>query len=87
LQRFADGQRQSLGERCSFDRHFHGCTPESIELEREEELDSRLMRAWPAQWPEQKFVDLDSDGDASDWIEQGLGNPISETLFGLPLDP
>jgi hypothetical protein len=76
-----------LGERCSFDPLWHLSQPESIQQELDnDDLDSRMMSAWPASWPGQSIVELGNIGDSGDWLEQVIGNPVSEVLFGLPLN-
>ena len=76
-----------LGERCSFDPLYHQFQPEAIQQELDnEDLDSRMMAVWPGGWPGQEIVELDNVGDPGAWLEEVIGNPISEVLFGLPLN-
>ena len=76
-----------LGERCSFSPHFDEFRPEAIQEEIDnEDLDARLMSAWPSAWPGQEIVELDNVGDSGMWLAEVIGNPVSEVLFGLPLN-
>jgi hypothetical protein len=85
-ERFIRAALELLGERCSFDPHYRHYQPQAIKEKLEnEDLDSRLLAARPLDWPGQEIVELDNIGDASAWLEQVIGNPISEVLFGLPL--
>ncbi len=72
-----------LGERCSFYPNFTHCRPESLKEEMEDDdLDSRLMSAWPGGWPGQEIVELDNVGDPGAWLAQALDRPTSEVIFG-----
>jgi hypothetical protein len=76
-----------LGEGCSFDPRYQRFPPDAIQQELDNEnLDDRLFAAWPASWPGQQLVELDAVGDPGAWLEHVLGNPVSEILFGLPLN-
>src|SRR5262249_35813285 len=44
------------------------------------------MAARPADWPEQKIVELDNLGDPGGGLEVVLGNPTFDVLFGLPFN-
>ncbi|HZL34881.1 MAG TPA: hypothetical protein VFC78_06195 [Tepidisphaeraceae bacterium] len=76
-----------VGERCSFDPHYMQLTAENAKAELEnEDLDDRLMRAWPADWPSQQVVHLDNVGDPGAWIPEALGEPVAQVLFGWAWD-
>lgn len=72
-----------LGERCSFDMNYNRLLTESIKQEIENEnIDERLLGSWPSDWPGQNVVELDNLGDAGIWIENAIGEPLIEVLFG-----
>jgi hypothetical protein len=71
-----------LGARCSFDMYRPWRSQKQIQEDQQEDLDSRLFRTWPADWPTQEIVELDVVGDPGYWIEKMTGGEIFESLFG-----
>jgi len=77
---------QALGERCSLNPNYARYSPEAIQEElQDENLDGRLMHAWPGGWPGQQVVELDNVGDPGDWLEQRFENVVA-CLFGFEDD-
>lgn len=74
---------ETIGARCSFDPHWKWWSQEQLQEERQEDLDLRLFRTWPADWPTQEFVELDDVGDPSYWIEKMTGGEVFDLLFGI----
>lgn len=71
-----------LGKRCSFDPHHKRLSPEDLRHEIEnEDLDERLLLAWPGNWPGRSIVELDNLGDPGAWLSEVFGEPILEVLF------
>lgn len=86
-QRLIRAALEILSERCSFDPYYQHLQPEALQQELDgDELDARLMVAWPVDWPGREIVELDNVGDPGAWLDQVISSPISEILFGLPLD-
>lgn len=74
----------TLGERCSLDPHYVHLQPEAIQEElQDENLDGRLMSAWPGGWPGQQIVQLDDVGDPGLWLEEKLSGNMVQCLFGF----
>jgi hypothetical protein len=76
-----------LARRCSLNPHYrlHSAEDRKEELANRD-LDSRLAGAWPAEWKGQSLVDLDNMGDPGAWLDNSLGERISEMLFGSAWD-
>lgn len=77
----------ALARRCSLDPHYR--LPHADDWfceELAEELDDRLMSAWPGDWPGRQVVDLDSTVDPGAWLASNLGEPCSTYLFGVPMN-
>ncbi len=78
---------QILAARCSFFPHYAHLQADALREELEDEdLNSRLRSAWPADWAGRQIVELDNVGDPGAWLEQVIGSPLSELLFGWTWD-
>lgn len=71
-----------LGKRCSLDPLHSLNSPEGTREEVEhEELDERIFRAWPGDWPGRELVELDNLGDAGAWLSAHLAD-CDDLIFG-----
>lgn len=73
---------QILGRRNSFDPYYARRRPEDIQFELgSENINDRLMIAWPGEWPGREIVDLDDVGDPGAWLQNLLPEDPIRCLF------
>ena len=76
---------KTLGARCSFDPYYTRRKPEDFAAElNDDDLNDRLMAAWPGAWPSPQIVDLDFVGDPGAWLYNELDENVLTELFGVP---
>jgi hypothetical protein len=61
---------------------------EQSQEKRTSDIDDIFRGTWPMEWPTQRFVNLNNMADPWIWIEDSLGEPISEVLSGnIAIEP